>query len=86
MPDQVKAKMYLALGKSELRLITDKRSAGSCSYKSGFRLSTKAVELDDKCGGRGDLNLVQKLYDKFAPITNPTTETETNTGDVTASS
>ncbi|MCE6089827.1 phage terminase small subunit [Acinetobacter baumannii] len=86
MPDQVKAKMYLALGKSELRLITDKDKPDLVHTKAALDYLQKAVELDDKCGGRGDLNLVQKLYDKFAPNTNPTTETETNTGDVTASS
>ncbi|MDC4075672.1 MULTISPECIES: phage terminase small subunit [Acinetobacter calcoaceticus/baumannii complex] len=86
MPDQVKAKMYLALGKAELRLITDKEAPDPVHTKAALDYLQKAVELDDKCGGRGDLNLVQKLYDKFAPNMNPATETETNTGDVTASS
>ncbi|MDX8255272.1 phage terminase small subunit [Acinetobacter pittii] len=80
MPDQVKAKMYLALGKAELRLISDKDKPDLVHTKAAADYLQKAVELDDKCGGRGDLNMVQKLLDKFGPVT------ETNTGDATASS
>lgn len=53
--------MYLALGKSELRLITDKEAPDPVHTKAALDYLQKAVELDDKCGGRGDLNLVQNF-------------------------
>lgn len=85
MPDQVKAKLYLALGKAELRLITDKDKPDLIHTRAAAEYLQKAVELDDKCGGKGDLNLVQKLIDKFAPVTTDNSK-ETNTGDAAASS
>ncbi|HAV3703193.1 TPA: terminase [Acinetobacter baumannii] len=85
MPDQVKAKLYLALGKAELRLITDKDKPDLVHTQAAAEYLQKAVDLDEKCGGKGDLNLVQKLIDKFSPVTTDNSK-ETNTGDAAASS
>lgn len=78
MPDQVKAKLLVALAKSEIKYINveiekhngiDEQLPEWVYHWSMFakqRLE-RAIELDDKCGGKQDLNTVTKLLAKIEP-------------------
>lgn len=69
MPDEVKAKLYLALGKAEMRLITGEQlvDLGHATFARDYL--EQACKLDDKCGGRTDLNKMIKLVSKLQPTT-----------------
>ncbi|QGA43042.1 terminase [Acinetobacter nosocomialis] len=65
MPDEVKAKLYLALGKGEMQFLTgDLENDLPRSVHAQCWLE-KALDLDDKCGGRTDLNKMSKLSTKL---------------------
>lgn len=76
MPDQVKAKLLVALAKSELKYMNaeieknngiDEQLPEWVYHWSKFakqRLE-RAIKLDDKCGGKQDLNTVTKLLEKI---------------------
>lgn len=69
MPSQAKAKLYVALGKASVKLIqsTDEPNDADLVFaQSAQRYLAHAFDLDEKCGGLGDLKSVQKFLDKFA--------------------
>lgn len=68
MPDEVKAKLYLALGKAEMRLITGENEQDVHHAINAQNYLESAVNLDDKCGGRTDLNKMTKLVQKINPL------------------
>lgn len=61
MPDEVKAKLYLALGKAEMRLITGETHDDLWHTVCAKGYLEAACKFDDKCGGRTDLNKMIKL-------------------------
>lgn len=65
MPDEVKAKLYLALGKAEMRLITGEQPVDLVHATRARDFLDHACKLDDKCGGRTDLNKMTKLVSKL---------------------
>ncbi|MFW2000717.1 phage terminase small subunit [Acinetobacter ursingii] len=65
MPDEVKAKLYLALGKAEIRLITGEQLVDLVHATRARDFLDQACKLDDKCGGRTDLNKMIKLVSKL---------------------
>ena len=65
MPDEVKAKLYLALGKAEMRLITGEQLVDLVHATRARDFLDHACKLDDKCGGRTDLNKMTKLVSKL---------------------
>lgn len=65
MPDEVKAKLYLALGKAEISLITGEEQVDFVHANHARDFLEQACKLDDKCGGRTDLNKVSKLVTKL---------------------
>lgn len=71
MPDEVKAKLYLALGKANMRFIQGESELDFAYASHAQKFLEKAVELDDKCGGRTDLNKMTKLVNKLQPIYSP---------------
>ncbi|PWB14241.1 terminase [Acinetobacter sp. AM] len=80
MPDQVKAKLFVALGKANIKLIqsTEQPSEQDLeSAKSAQGYLSRAIELDDKCGGKQDLKTVETLLKKFTPPE----PVQTNAGD-----
>ena len=89
MPNQAKAKLYVALGKATVKLIqsTDEPSdADLVLAQSAQHYLSHAYDLDEKCGGLGDLKSIQKFLEKFderlpKPATNTETPTEPNAGD-----
>ncbi len=76
MPDEVKAKLYLALGKAEMRLITGEQLVDLVHATRARDFLEQACKLDDKCGGRTDLNKMIKLVSKLQPAIAPAVETE----------
>ncbi|KAA8734926.1 terminase [Acinetobacter qingfengensis] len=83
MPDEVKAKLYLALGKAEMRLITGEELVDFVHATRASDFLDQACKWDDKCGGRTDLTkmtrLVAKLDSIFAkPETTEQPEVPTN--------
>lgn len=68
MPDEVRAKLYLALGKANMRFIQGESELDFAYAAHAQKFLEKAVELDDKCGGRTDLNKMTKLFNKLQPV------------------
>lgn len=68
MPDEVKARLYLALGKAEQRLINGESEADVPHAINAKNYLEQAVALDDKCGGKTDLNKMEKLLQKISPL------------------
>lgn len=72
MPDQVKAKLLVALGKATIKLIQskDEPSQSDIAFAQDAQAYLeRAIELDDKCGGKQDLKTVETLLKKFPPKT-----------------
>ncbi|WP_151789195.1 phage terminase small subunit [Acinetobacter seifertii] len=65
MPDEVKAKLYLALGKGEMQFLTGDLENDLPRAVHAQNWLEKALDLDDKCGGRTDLNKMSKLSNKL---------------------
>ncbi|EPA9105845.1 phage terminase small subunit [Acinetobacter nosocomialis] len=65
MPDEVKAKLYLALGKGEMQFLTGDVENDLPRAVHAQNWLEKALDLDDKCGGRTDLNKMSKLATKL---------------------
>lgn len=91
MPDQVKAKLLIVLAKVEIQSINTEiaKNSGNIDEKlpqwvyhwtrfAKERLE-RAISLDDKCGGKQDLNNVIKLLSKFPDIATEQTEFLQNT-------
>lgn len=70
MPDEVKAKLYLALGKTEMRFVTGEELVDLVHATRARDFLDQACKLDDKCGGRTDLNKMTKLVSKLNAIFN----------------
>lgn len=73
MPDQVKAKLLVALGKATIKKIQSKDEPSQSDI--GFAQDAqayleRAIELDDKCGGKQDLKTMETLLKKF-PLQTP---------------
>jgi len=71
MPDQAKAKLHLALGKAYAEKISDEDPAEDRLIVLGTLESAKthlarAIELNTSCGGKKDLERVERLLKKFA--------------------
>ncbi|AQV15418.1 phage terminase small subunit [Acinetobacter pittii] len=70
MPDEVKAKLYLALGKTEMRFVTGEELVDLVHATRARDFLDQACKLDEKCGGRTDLNKMTKLASKLNAIFN----------------
>ncbi|WP_026471153.1 phage terminase small subunit [Alkanindiges illinoisensis] len=70
MPDQVKAKLHLAIGKALIGQISDINSVDMQTLLEAKAELTRAIELDDKCGGKVDLGNVNKLIARHTPAVN----------------
>lgn len=72
MPDQVKAKLLVALGKVTIKQIQSKDEPSQSDIvfaQDAQAYLDRAIELDDKCGGKHDLKKVETLLKKFPPQT-----------------
>lgn len=61
MPDEVRAKLYVALGKAELKLIRDTPSEDLIHAQQAKNYLEIAIKLDDRCRGKIDLKTANKL-------------------------
>ncbi len=66
MPDQARAKLYLATGRATLDGITAERPGQPGQIQAGIDLFKRAIELHDGCGGKKDLDSAERLLKKHA--------------------
>lgn len=69
MPNQAKAKLYLALGKATVKLIQSKDEPSDADLEhaqSAQVYLALAFELDEKSGALGELKATKKFLEKFA--------------------
>ena len=72
MPDQVKAKLLVALGKATIKQIQNKDEPSDSDIQlvqSAQAYLERAIQLDDKCGGKQDLKNMDAMLKKFPPQT-----------------
>lgn len=67
MPDQARAKLHLALGKALADLVTDETAAGNLvALEQAKQHLARAIDLHSSCGGKKDLERVERLLKKHA--------------------
>lgn len=68
MPDQARAKLHLAIGKAFAAKVSDESPAGmDIGWLDGAKAHlTKAIDLHSNCGGKKDLERVERLLKKYA--------------------
>jgi hypothetical protein len=66
MPDEARAKLYLALGKVQLHGIDDDSAGQPGQLQAAIESLQKAIGLHDRCGGKKDLERAERLLKKHA--------------------
>ncbi|MFT4454961.1 terminase endonuclease subunit [Pseudomonas sp. RTCS2] len=66
MPDEVRAKLMLALGRATLEGISDELPGQPGKLQAGIELLKRAIELHSSCGGKKDLERAERLLKKHA--------------------
>ncbi|USW02691.1 terminase endonuclease subunit [Pseudomonas pergaminensis] len=66
MPDQARAKLYLATGRATVHGITAEEPGQPGQIQAGIDLLKRAIELHDSCGGKKDLDGAERLLKKYA--------------------
>ncbi|MNB56919.1 Phage small terminase subunit [compost metagenome] len=66
MPDQARAKLFLAIGRVTLEGITDEKPGQPGQVQAGIDMLKKAIDLHDACGGKKDLERAERLLNKLA--------------------
>ena len=66
MPDQARAKLFLALGRATLVGITEEQPGQPGQVQAGVDLLKQAIALHDACGGKKDLERADRLLNKLA--------------------
>lgn len=66
MPDQARAKLFLAMARATLEGITEELPGQPVQVQTGIDLLKKAIELHDACGGKKDLERAERLLNKLA--------------------
>jgi len=64
MPDQARAKLYLAMGRATLDGISAEVAGQPGQIQAGIDLLKRAIELHDSCGGKKDLESAERLLKK----------------------
>jgi len=64
MPDQARAKLYLATGRATVHGITAEEPGQPGQIQAGIDLLKRAIELHDSCGGKKDLDGAERLLKK----------------------
>lgn len=67
MPDEVRAKLFLALARATLTGLDADNPGKPGQVDEGIALLKRAIELHDKCGGKKDLEAAERLQKKLAP-------------------
>ena len=68
MPDQARAKLFLAMGRATLEGITEETPGQPGQLQAGVDLLKKAIALHDACGGKKDLERAERLLNKLAGL------------------
>mgnify|MGYP003649412510 CR=1 FL=1 len=81
MPDQARAKLHLAIGKALAAFPDDAAAAQLEKLAEAKQQLAKAIDLHNNCGGKKDLERVDRLLKKHAappvpPVPPATTETQ----------
>lgn len=68
MPDQARAKLFVAIGKTAFKSVNPEQIDDQALVQLGIAKGalTRAIELHDACGGKTDLGSVEKLIKKHA--------------------
>ncbi|MDY4299398.1 phage terminase small subunit [Pseudomonas salmasensis] len=66
MPDQARAKLFLATGRATLHGISAEEPGQPRQIQAGIDLLKRAIELHDGCGGKKDLDGAERLLKKHA--------------------
>lgn len=66
MPDQARAKLFLATGRATLHGISAEAPGQPGQIQAGIDLLKRAIELHDGCGGKKDLDGAERLLKKHA--------------------
>jgi hypothetical protein len=69
MPDQARAKLYLASGRATLHGITADIRGQAGQSQAGIDLLKRAIDLHDSCGGKKDLEGAERLLKKHTAET-----------------
>ena len=64
MPDEVRAKLHLALGRDVLRSATDEAPPTAWALEACVASLKRAIELHSSCGGKKDLERAERLLKK----------------------
>lgn len=67
MPDEAKAKLYLATGRATVAGLTPDNPGVIGQVETGIELLKRAIELHNSCGGKKDLEGAERLLKKIAP-------------------
>ncbi len=70
MPDQVRAKLYLAIGRANATIAdrTEDAEASALWLDLARKYLAQAIDLHDRCGGKKDLEKVGRLLKKHAEL------------------
>ncbi|QXH77446.1 terminase endonuclease subunit [Pseudomonas salmasensis] len=66
MPDQARAKLFLATGRATLHGISAEEPGHPGQIQAGIDLLKRAIKLHDGCGGKKDLDGAERLLKKHA--------------------
>ena len=69
MPDEARAKLYLATGRATLVGLTAEQPGQPGQVGAAITLLKRAIELNTSCGGKKDLEGAERLLKKIAPST-----------------
>ncbi|WP_311968595.1 terminase endonuclease subunit [Pseudomonas baltica] len=67
MPDEARAKLYLATGRATVAGLTLENPGQPGQVAAGIELLKRAIELNSSCGGKKDLDGAERLLKKIAP-------------------
>ncbi|APC72550.1 terminase endonuclease subunit [Pseudomonas aeruginosa] len=65
MPDEARAKLYLAAGHATLEGLSVESPGQPGQVQAGIDLLKRAIQLHDKCGGKKDLEAAERLQKKL---------------------
>ncbi|UVM06425.1 terminase endonuclease subunit [Pseudomonas laurylsulfatiphila] len=69
MPDEARAKLYLATGRATVADLDAEHPGQPGQVEAGIELLKRAIELNSSCGGKKDLEGAERLLKKLAPPT-----------------
>lgn len=67
MPDEARAKLYLATGRATVAGLDLDNPGQPGQVMAGIELLKRAIELNNSCGGKKDLEGAERLQKKIAP-------------------